>query len=201
MKFVSLATFALISVQSVESFSVLPGHSPSSRRFTTSPSPSFSSSALFSTDFDFPSAMPEKPQLTLEQRMQQSADEFVESMSAALGEGVEAPPELEELQQLRSKDTATPSELAFKIYELMIERGMRYDEAPETGTLTPTEFNIKENLDVKEVQDEFAHLYKYGMMLMDRGLLTPDQVKDTVLSRLIERTGLTPEEFDTWLGY
>ena len=133
--------------------------------------------------------------------MQQSADEFVESMSAALGEGVEAPPELEELQQLRSKDTATPSELAFKIYELMIERGMRYDEAPETGTLTPTEFNIKENLDVKEVQDEFAHLYKYGMMLMDRGLLTPDQVKDTVLSRLIERTGLTPEEFDTWLGY
>lgn len=144
--------------------------------------------------------MPEKPQLTLEQKMEQSADDFIESMTQALGDGVDAPPELKELEELR-KTKATPSQLALKIYELMIERGMRYDEAPETGTLTPTEFNIKENLDVKEVQNEFSHLYKYGMMLIDRGLLTPNEVKETVLSRLIERTGLSPEEFDRWLGY
>jgi len=144
--------------------------------------------------------MPDKPQLTVEQKLAQSADDFVESMTQAL-EGVEAPPELDELRTLRQEGNADPSTLALKIYQLMIERGMRYDEAPETGKLTPTEFNIRENLQVKEVQDEFGHLYKYGMMLMDRGLLTADQVKETVLERLIKRTGLTPEEFDSWLGY
>lgn len=82
----------------------------------------------------------------------------------------------------------------------MIERGMIYDEAPETGTLTPTEFDIPSNLKVPEVQSEFGYLYKYGMMLLSKGLLTEDQVKETVLERLIKRTGLSPEEFDAWLG-
>lgn len=91
--------------------------------------------------------------------------------------------------------------MTLKIYELMIERGMLYDEDPDFGTLTPTEFNIKENLDVQEVKDEFGHLYKYGMTLMNKGLLTADEVKTTVLERLIKRTGLSPEEFDKWLGY
>ena len=69
------------------------------------------------------------------------------------------------------------------------------------GTLTQTNFNIKENLDIPEVKDEFGHLYKYGMAMMKAGLLTADQVKETVLERLIKRTGLEPEEFDKWLGY
>jgi len=69
------------------------------------------------------------------------------------------------------------------------------------GTLTPTNFNIKEGLDIPEVRNEFAHLYKYGMSMMNMGLLTADQVKETVLERLIKRTGLEPEEFDKWLGY
>ena len=99
------------------------------------------------------------------------------------------------------KAGAGTSELTLKIYELMIERGMLYDEDPDFGTLTPTEFNIKENLDVQEVKDEFGHLYKYGMTLMNKGLLTADEVKTTVLERLIKRTGLSPEEFDKWLGY
>jgi hypothetical protein len=67
--------------------------------------------------------------------------------------------------------------------------------------LTPTEFNVKENLDVPEVRDEFSHLYKYGMMMMNQGLVTADEIKTTVLERLIKRTGLEPEEFDKWLGY
>lgn len=161
----------------------------------------FSSTRRYLSDFDFPSAMPAKPKLSPQQKMEQSADDFIETMTVALGEGVEAPPELEELRQLRKTQGTTMAQLAHKIYELMIERGMRYDEAPETGTLTPTEFNIPDNLHVQEVKDEFGHLYKYGMMLMDRGLLTADQVKETVLERLIKRTGLTPEKFDEWLGY
>lgn len=149
------------------------------------------------SDFDFPSAMPEKPQLTREQRMEQSADEFIEAMTNALGEGVESPPELEALKEAR----ANGGNLPLRIYELMIERGMLYDEAPEVGTLTLTEFDIPSNLDVNEVKDEFFHLYKYGMTLMENGLLTEDEVKTTVIERLIKRTGLSPEEFDKWLGY
>jgi hypothetical protein len=151
-------------------------------------------------DFDFPSAMPEKPQLTLEEKMMESADNFIEMMTNALGEGVAPPPELKRLQTLRETDVDV-NELAVAIYDLMLERGMLYDEAPETGTLTPTAFSIKENLDVKEVKDEFRYLYKYGMNMMTSGLLSREQLETAVITRLIERTGLTPEEFDAWLGF
>lgn len=144
--------------------------------------------------------MPEKPEQTIEEKMMESAESFVEVMTQTLGEGVEAPSELEDLRKA-VQGKAGMKELAEKVYILMIERGMRYDEAPETGTLTPTDFDIPANLDVKEVRDEFAYLYKYGMMLMDKDLLTADQVKEIVLERLIKRTGLTPEKFDEWLGY
>jgi hypothetical protein len=143
--------------------------------------------------------MPEKPQLSLEERLNQSADDFIINMESVLGD-TEPPPELEALKDAR-KNNAGASDIALKVYELMIERGMRYDEDPDNGGLTPTDFDIPNNLDVPEVKAEFAHLYKYGMMLMDKGLLTADQVKTTVIDRLIKRTGLTPEEFDTWLGY
>jgi hypothetical protein len=151
-------------------------------------------------DFDFPSAMPDKPQLSPDQRMEESADTFIETLTNALGEGVEAPKELEALKEARASG-AEMKVLASIIYELMIERGMMYDEEPETGTLTPTDFDIKNNLDIKEVKDEFFYLYKYGMMLMDRGVLTGDAVKTIVLERLIKRTAMSPEDFDKWLGY
>ena len=159
-----------------------------------------SSVALRMSDFYFPSAMPEKPQLTMEEKIEESADQFVDTMTVAMGPGIPPPPELEALREARSSGASAP-ELALKIYELMIERGMLYDEDPDTGILTPTDFNIKENLDVPEVKNEFANLYKYGVMLMNRGMLTADEVKNTVMKRLIKRTGLTPEEFDKWLGY
>lgn len=139
----------------------------------------------------------------MEEKLVQSADDFITTMTTALGtkhmDG--APPELQGLKALREQNETDPSVLAIHMYELMIERGMRYDADPETGALTPTSFDIPSNLDIPEVRAEFGHLYKYGMMLMDRGLLTVDQVKTTVLERLIKRTGLTPEEFDKWLGY
>ncbi|KAG7355715.1 hypothetical protein IV203_000401 [Nitzschia inconspicua] len=142
--------------------------------------------------------MPEKPELSLEEKMNQSADDFIVNMESVLGD-TEPPPELQALKVAREKNAGV-EEITLKVYELMIERGMRYDENPDGG-LTPTDFDIPNNLDVPEVQEEFAHLYRYGMMLMNRGLLTADQVKQTVIERLIKRTGLTPEEFDEWLGY
>jgi hypothetical protein len=153
-----------------------------------------------SSDFDFPSAMPSRPAMSPEEKMQESADSFIASMTNALGEGVAPPKELEALRKARASG-AGMKELATRIYELMIERGMLYDEEPETGTLTPTEFDIKSNLDVTEVKDEFFYLYKYGMMLMDRDILTLEEVKPIVLERLIKRTGLDPEAFDKWLGF
>ena len=153
------------------------------------------------TDFgsDFGSAMPEKPEISLEDRMNESADDFIVNMESQLGD-TEPPPELLALKEARQQNKPI-GEVTLKVYELMIERGMRYDEDPDTGSLTPTDFDIPNNLDIPEVQQEFAHLYKYGMMLMNKGLLTADQVKGAVLERLIKRTGLTPEKFDEWLGY
>ena len=78
---------------------------------------------------------------------------------------------------------------------------MLYDVDAETGNLTPTQFDIKNNLDIPEVKAEFSHLYKYGMELIKRGMIDIETVKQTVKERLIKRTGLTPQEFDEWLGY
>ena len=149
---------------------------------------------------DFPSAMPEKPQQTMQEKIEEGADNTIAQVENCLGEGVEAPPELALLKKAR-EDGAGTNELSALIYDLMIERGMRYDEEPETGTLTPTEFNIKENLEIPEVKEEFKYLYTYGMKLISSGLLKREQVEKSVVEKLVARTGLSPEEFDKWLGF
>lgn len=158
-----------------------------------------SSSSSTMSDFDFPSAMPEKPVLSIKEKMHQSADDFVASICGALGD-TPPPPELDALKEARAND-ADVEEIALKTYILMIERGMLYDEDPDTGSLTPTDFDIPNNLNVPEVQQEFAHLYKYGMMLMEKGWISVDDLTTVVKERLVKRTGLTPEKFDEWLGY
>jgi hypothetical protein len=167
-----------------------------------SSSPRLLSSSM-SSDFDFPSAMPAKPELTLEEKMAQSADGFINNMKIALkANDVPYPPELDALIKVREDPASSVSDITLRVYRLMIERGMLYDEDPETGSLTPTTFDdIPNNLDVPEVKQEFLHLYKYGMMLLDKGLLDGEQVKETVIERLVKRTGLTPEKFDEWLGF
>eukprot|EP00578_Thalassiosira_sp_NH16_P023543 CAMPEP_0181104990 /NCGR_PEP_ID=MMETSP1071-20121207/15726_1 /TAXON_ID=35127 /ORGANISM="Thalassiosira sp., Strain NH16" /LENGTH=232 /DNA_ID=CAMNT_0023188233 /DNA_START=29 /DNA_END=727 /DNA_ORIENTATION=+ len=156
---------------------------------------------MSSSDFDFPSAMPSKPEQTMKEKMEESATQFIADLTARLGDGVDPPPELEALREARDGGDSDENVLAVRIYELMIEQGMTYDIDPDTGRLTPTQFDIKENLDIPEVKKEFKHLYSYGMELIKRGLIDLDACKDIVEKRLIERTGLSPEEFDKWLGY
>ena len=149
---------------------------------------------------DFASAMPEKPKLSKQEAMIEKVTNFIVDIESRLGEGVEAVPELEALRQARDNNE-DESVLSIKVYELMIEQGMTYDQDPVTGKLTLTEFDIKNNIGVPEVKQEFGYLYKYGMNLCLAGIIDVDEVKEIVKKRLIERTGLTPEEFDKWLGY
>ncbi|KAL9186139.1 hypothetical protein ACHAXT_005377 [Thalassiosira profunda] len=167
-----------------------------------SPSSASAATALQMSDFgsDFASAMPEKPQQSMKEKLEESATSFIADMSSRLADGVDPPPEMEALREARDGDSDEGT-LALRVYELMIEQGMRYDIDPETGRLSPTQFDIKKNLDVPEVKAEFKHLYSYGMELIKRGLLSLDTGKEVVTKRLIDRTGLTPEEFDNWLGY
>ena len=156
------------------------------------------------TDFgsDFGSAMPEKPTQSTEEYLRESAGRAISSIRGSLADGVDPPKELEELDELiKEQDGVTVEAMSMKIYELMIERGMTYDEDPETGILTPTEFDIQSNLDVPEVKHEFDYMYRYGMTLIAKGLVGVDNVKKIVQQRLIRRTGLSPEEFDEWLGF
>ena len=149
---------------------------------------------------DFASAMPEKPQQSMKEKLLDSATTFIVDIEARLADGVSSPPEVQALKEARDADSDEKT-LALRIYELMIEQGMTYDIDAETGKLSPTQFEIKNNLDVPEVKAEFAHLYQYGMQLISRDLLDVDVAKECVKTRLIERTGKTPEEFDAWLGY
>lgn len=110
-----------------------------------------------STETDFASAMPEKPSQTLAERLEESATQFISSLSEKLGDGVDPPPELEALKEARDSGASTEVMTA-RIYELMIEQGMLYDVDPETGIMTPTEWDIKENLEEPNVKKEFAML-------------------------------------------
>lgn len=149
---------------------------------------------------DFASAMPAKPEVPLEEKMDQTATEFIATITERLGEGVDPPPELNALREARDSG-ASPETIAMRVYELMIEQGMLYDTNPETGIMTPTEWNIQEHLDAPEVKQEFYYLYRYGMSLIAKGLVGIDDVKSIVQERLIKRTGKTPEDFDKWLGF
>lgn len=149
---------------------------------------------------DFGSAMPEKPTISPDEHMRLSAENFALSMRGGLADGTPEPPELQVLEDAIEQG-AGANELALRIYELMIERGMRYDVAPDTGTLTETQFDVPSNLEVAEVRQEFLHLYTYGMNLIRNGLISIEDTKKIVAERLIPRTGLTPEEFDEWLGF
>jgi hypothetical protein len=155
-----------------------------------------------SSDFgsDFGSAMPEKPELSFQEQMAESATTFMADIENRLVEGVPPPPELEDLRKARDNN-ADAGELALKIYILLIEQGMLYDSDPDTGKLKYTDFDIKNNLDIPEVKQEFEYLYKYGMGLIYKGVVDVDAIKEVVKERLIKRTGLSPEEFDKWLGY
>jgi hypothetical protein len=150
---------------------------------------------------DFPSAIPEAPEMTMREFLEQSADRCLSNIQDSLGEGVEAIPELAALRKVREDTSASNEDLSVAIYELMIERGMTYEEDPDSGVLTKPDFDIAANLDAPEVMDEFLYLYKYGMSLITRGFVSVESVKKVVQERLITRTGKTPEEFDEWLGF
>ena len=156
---------------------------------------------MSSMESDFGTAMPEKPKQTLLEKLNESATNFIVTLESRLANGVEAPPELQQLRSARDSSDTTEKELVKLIYELMIEQGMCYDEDAETGKLSPTDFDIPNNLEVPEVKQEFSHLYKYGMGLVQQNLMDVETCKSIVETRLIKRTGLTPQKFDEWLGY
>lgn len=132
-----IRTIALVSVATLFSashgFTVVPSCGRTATQVSM-PVVAPTSTSLKMSDFgsDFASAMPAKPEMTMDEKIAQAADEMIDTITNALGEGVEEPPELGALRDAR-KNGAETSEVALKVYELMIERGMLYDEEPETG--------------------------------------------------------------------
>jgi len=160
---------------------------------------------ILAMESDFASAMPDKPPMSIEEKLISSAREFVDNVRGNLGEGVAEPPELKALDDLCNNYDTLPSKesISICIYELMIETGMMYDRDPETGIMTPTEFggDLGEKLDIPEVKAEFKYLYSYGMSLISKKMVDINTMKEVVLEKLIARTGLEPKKFDEWLGY
>jgi len=178
----------------------VPASLPQLQRMQRTRDPSTSVIHMSDSNADFGSAMPTKPELSMEERLVESATEFISMFTARLGEGVPEPPEVAALKEARDTGAGT-NVMAARIYELMIEQGMLYDEDPDNGTLTPTDFDIKSSLEDPVIKKEFDFLYKYGMGLFSKGLVDVETIKTIVKERLIARTGLTPEKFDEWLGY
>lgn len=214
MKLILAAALALTSSLVVDAFSVFQQPANLFKRASTSTLsrsafagiPSHNARGVSASSFqlnmesDFGTAMPDKPEMSFNEKMADAATQFIVDIESRLAEGVSAPPELEDLRKARDSN-ADGQELALKIYILLIEQGMLYDSDPDTGLLALTNFNIKEGLEIPEVKQEFAYLYKYGMGLISKGVVDIDTIKEVVKERLIDRTGLSPEEFDKWLGY
>ena len=154
-----------------------------------------------SMESDFASAFPTAVNRTFAERILQQGDDFVRQVRGSLASDVAEPPELLALEEAVESNSQDVPHLSQCMYELMIECGLQYDKDPETGIMTPTQFDIPQNLNVPEVKKEFFHLYTYGMQLISMNLLTMDQVKTIAQERIIPRTGLEPQAFDEWLGF
>ena len=204
LSYAAVAAVSIAVLDTVDAFSLASrGHGVRCSKIQRAEKPRPSSVALKMSDFgsDFASAMPAKPELSMKEKLEESATVFIADIESRLADGVDAPPEIEALKEARDSPDCDEKLLALRIYELMIEQGMLYDIDAETGKLSLTNFDIKNNLDIPEVKAEFAHLYKYGMQLIGRDLIDIETCKGVVQKRLIDRTGLTPEKFDEWLGY
>lgn len=180
---------------------------------------------------DFVSTFLPNVNMTYAERIVKQADDFCRQVRGSLGPNVEGPPELLVLEQAVEESfpptmttTTTTGDdsvakkdkddnkaemdhskrLARLMYELMIECGLQFDKDPDTGIMTPTQFDnafIQENLDLPEIKDEFFHLYTYGLQLISMNVLTLDEVRDIAQTRIIPRSGLDPPAFDAWLGF
>jgi len=135
---------------------------------------------------------------TVEEAFEQAAKQYLEEIGSCLGPGMTPPPEFEAVKNaLDNGEKMTV--LAARMYDLMCEQGMIYDKVD--GVLVPTEVNYKTDYDKPEVKTKVGYIYQYGINLIKRGIIEVDDVKSSVKERLIARVGLTPEEFDEWLGY
>ena len=87
--------------------------------------------------------------------IRESATKLIADLRSRLAEGVAEASVLGDLLVARV-NFAHVEELALKIYMLLIEQGMRYDQSPEDGTMTETYFDITNNLHTFEVKKVFA---------------------------------------------
>ena len=132
------------------------------------------------------------------------ATDLLESMKDGLEKGSHTDEivEMKALQEAIDDPSSSSSLLSQRIYELLIEKGMRFDFDTDTGALTETQFtDLTQLLDNRAVKNEFFRLYSFGMQAAMTGVLDSETVKGIVEERLVSRTGLTPVEFDAWLGF
>ena len=132
------------------------------------------------------------------------ATDLLESMKDGLAKGsyTDEIVEMKALQEAIDDPSSSSSLLSQRIYELLIEKGMRFDFDPDTGALTETQFSdLTQLLDNRAVKNEFFRLYSFGMQAAMTGVLDSETVKSIVEERLVSRTGLSPIEFDAWLGF
>jgi len=132
------------------------------------------------------------------------ATDLLESMKDGLEKGSHTDEivEIKALQEAIDDSSSSSSLLSQRIYELLIEKGMRFDFDPDTGALTETQFSdLTQLLDNRAVKNEFFRLYSFGMQAAMTGVLDSETVKSIVEERLVSRTGLSPVEFDAWLGF
>lgn len=101
-----IAVMALASSSPAQSFST-PAFQMQRRQTTTSlhrvQTTSHPTSALKMSDFG--SAMPEKPELSMKEKLMESATTFIVDLEARLADGVDPPPEMEALKAARDADS------------------------------------------------------------------------------------------------
>lgn len=131
--------------------------------------------------------------------MAKAADLTLQHLQQNMGAGVEMPPEFEELKKGRAGGAGTEA-LGRLVYNLMCEEAMLFDK-DEFGVLTPTRFDLKNDCDDPEVKQKVSYVYRYGISMIQAGLIGMDDVKLAAKDRLIARVGKSPQEFDEWLGY
>lgn len=134
---------------------------------------------------------PEKPKINITE----AAVGAAEKIMSMLGDNVEVPKEILSVKQ--AVEEGEPMAIGTALYKMLTWQTLEYDM--NNGTMVPTvaDYANKEDLRVRE---KVGYIYRYGIHMAMRGLLSDDALEDVVVTSVASRLGMDGVALDKWLN-
>jgi hypothetical protein len=126
-----------------------------------------------------------------------AAQSSIDACLERLGPGEEEPKSLQPLKDAISEGDAV--KMGAGLFKLLAEQSLDYDLNDE-GKIVRTTIDYS-NTDDEKVKERMSYIYKYGINMMMRDLISQEDLMQLVISDVASRVGMDGPAFDTWLGF